>query len=82
MPVGSAGLSAYHGPACHDGSGPQSSLRAFMASAAGSRLQLSECLLGVGDSLGVNIAGRSPIGDFLPVSPGEYPLDREYLGGP
>jgi hypothetical protein len=42
---------------------------------------LSECLAGVGDSLGVDVAGRSPGGDFLPVSPGEYPLDREHLGG-
>ena len=52
-----------------------------MSRAAGSRLQLSECLAGVGDSLGVDVAGRSPVGDFLPVSPGEYPLDREHLGG-
>jgi hypothetical protein len=42
---------------------------------------LNESLAGVGDSLGVDIAGRSPVGDFLPVSPGEYPLDREHLGG-
>ena len=42
---------------------------------------MSERLVGVGDSLGVDIAGRSPADDFLPVSPGEYPLDREHLGG-
>src|SRR4249920_2010188 len=44
--------------------------------------QLSECLVGVGDSLGADVAGGSPVGDFLPVGPGEHPLDREYLGGP
>src|SRR2546429_5984106 len=44
--------------------------------------QLSECLVGVRDGLGVDVAGGSPVGDFLPVGPGEYPLDREYLGGP
>jgi len=44
--------------------------------------QLSECLVGVGDSFGVDVSGGSPVGDFLPVGPGEYPLDREYLGGP
>jgi len=43
--------------------------------------QQGECLVGVGDGLGVNVAGGSPVGDFLPVGPREYPLDREYLGG-
>ena len=43
--------------------------------------QLSECLVGVGGSLGMDVASGSPVGDFLPVGPGEYPLDREYLGG-
>jgi hypothetical protein len=44
-------------------------------------LQLSECLVGVGDSFGVDVASGSPVGDLLPVGPGEYPLDREHLGG-
>jgi len=35
--------------------------------------RLSECLVGVGDSLGADVAGGSPVGDFLPVGPGEYP---------
>jgi 2-polyprenyl-6-methoxyphenol hydroxylase-like FAD-dependent oxidoreductase len=42
---------------------------------------LSEGQIGVGDSLGVDIASRAPAGDFVPVSPAEYPLDREHLGG-
>src|SRR6476660_8219210 len=69
----------------HGGQGVAALSRAYepsAGSAASSRLQLSECLAGVGDSLGVDVAGRSPVGDFLPVSPGEYPLDREHLGGP
>jgi hypothetical protein len=32
--------------------------------------QLSECQVGVGDRLGVDVAGGSPVGDFLPVGPG------------
>jgi hypothetical protein len=42
---------------------------------------LSEGLAGVGDGLGVDIAGRSPVGDLLPVGPGEHPLYSEHLGG-
>src|SRR6266567_4708917 len=59
-----------------------SSLRTIVGIATGSRPQLSERLVGVVDSLGVDVAGGSPVGDFLPVGPGEYPLDRDYLGGP
>jgi len=43
---------------------------------------VSECKVSVGNRLGVDLTGRSPSREFLPVSPGEYPLDREYLGGP
>ena len=34
------------------------------------------------DSLGVDVSGGSPAGDFMPAGPGEDPLDREYPGGP
>jgi hypothetical protein len=47
----------------------------------GSGSQLSVRLVGVGDGLGLDIAGGSPAGDLLPVSPGEHPLDGEHLGG-
>lgn len=44
-------------------------------------LQLVECLVGIGYGLGVDVVGAATVGDLLPVGPGEYPLDHEYLGG-
>src|SRR5437868_6087429 len=38
-----------------------------MGSASGSRLQLSECLIGVGDGLGADVAGGSTVGDDVEV---------------
>ena len=69
------GFRPSRGPALEPG------LRAILSRARGARLQLSVCLPGVGDSLGLDIAGGSAAGDLLPVSPGEYPLDGEHLGG-
>jgi hypothetical protein len=43
--------------------------------------QLVERLVGIGYGLGVHVVGGSTASDFLPVGPGEHPLDREYLGG-
>src|SRR6185437_10777196 len=42
--------------------------------------KLSECVIGVSDSFEMDVCGGSSVGDFLPVRPREYPLDREHLG--
>ncbi len=44
--------------------------------------QQGECQVRIGDRLGADVARGLPVGDLLPVGPGQDPLDRQHLGGP